>query len=370
MIVYGMIYKITNKINNKVYIGQTTLSIKERYGARGIQSVVRKSKNKHLKDSIKKYGYDAFELIEEYDVAYSKEELDEKETYYINKYNSTNRLYGYNKKEGGSSGKHVEETKIKQSRIMMGKYINEKNPRATKVVCLNTKEVFDTLKQAGEKYNIEKGNLSSTCKKEYLSAGKHPETKEPLVWRYYEEFKTMYEQDILDALAKAKNYGKGSNNNSARAVVLLNTGEVFNTMKDASEKYNVQSSDISNCCNGKRKSAGKHPITNQKLIWMKVEKHNMLSKDEIESIIKDINKGIKGANNYRAKKVILVNTEEIFESITDGANKYGIKNTTHITSCCTGKRKSCGKHPETGEKLIWMYYDDYKNKLIELKEIP
>lgn len=369
MTTYGTIYKIINKINNKVYIGQTTLSIKDRYGAKGIQSVVRKSKNEHLKNSIKKYGYDAFEFIEDYDVAYSKEELNEKEIYYINKYNSTNRLYGYNKKEGGSSGKHLEETKRKQSRNMMGKYIDEKNPRATKVICLNTREVFDTLKQAGEKYNIEKGNLSSNCKNDKLSAGKHPETGEKLVWRYYEEYIKMNEREITDALDKAINYGKGSNNKSARAVVLLNTGELFNTMKDASEKYNINSADISSVCSGRRKSAGKHPITNQKLIWMKAEGYKTLPKDKIDSIIKEINKSNTGENNYRAKKIILLNTSEVFGSISDGAKKYCIKNSSHITYVCRGKRKSAGKHLETGEPLKWMYLEDYSNLNGELKEI-
>lgn len=356
--IYGMIYKITNKTNGKVYIGQTTRKIKDRYGAKGIQSVVRKSKNEHLKGSIKKYGYDVFELIEEFDVAYSKEELDKKEIYYINKYNSTNRLYGYNKKEGGSSGKHLEETKTKQSRNMMGRYANENNPRATKVICLNTKEIFDTLKQAGEKYNIQKGNIVSNCINNKLSAGKHPETGEKLVWRYYEEYIQMNEQDVMNIIEKAKNHGKGSNNKSARAVVLLNTGELFNTMKDASEKYNINSADISSVCSGKRKSAGKHPTTNQKLIWMKSEEYKTLSKDEIDSIIKERNKGNAGENNYRAKKIILLNTNEVFGSISDGAKKYGIKNTTHITNCCTGKRNSCGKHPETNEKLIWRYFEE------------
>ena len=43
--------------------------------------------------------------------------------------------------------------------------------------------------------------------------------------------------------------------------------EKFNCIKIASEKYNANQSQIIKCCKGKAKSAGKHPITNEKLVW-------------------------------------------------------------------------------------------------------
>ena len=39
------------------------------------------------------------------------------------------------------------------------------------------------------------------------------------------------------------------------------------SLKDISEKYNANQSQITKCCKGKAKSAGKHPITNEKLVW-------------------------------------------------------------------------------------------------------
>ena len=60
---------------------------------------------------------------------------------------------------------------------------------------------------------------------------------------------------------------KGDKNPSARKVKCVTTGEVFNTMKEACEKYKVNTSHMCDCCKGKRKSAGKHPVTKEKLIW-------------------------------------------------------------------------------------------------------
>ena len=57
-------------------------------------------------------------------------------------------------------------------------------------------------------------------------------------------------------------------------------------------------------------------------------------------------------------KVICVTTGEIFEKIRIASEKYNIAS-THISAVCKRKRKSAGKHPETGQKLVWMYLEDY-----------
>ena len=38
-----------------------------------------------------------------------------------------------------------------------------------------------------------------------------------------------------------------------------------------------------------------------------------------------------------------------------------------IGRCCKGKRKTAGKHPETGEKLTWMFYEDYSIFKVDLQ---
>lgn len=66
----------------------------------------------------------------------------------------------------------------------------------------------------------------------------------------------------------------------------------------------------------------------------------------------------KGTNNPTAKKVKCITTGKIFETILEGANYYNIKSSSDIVSCCRGRQKSAGKHPVTGEKLIWEYLED------------
>lgn len=59
----------------------------------------------------------------------------------------------------------------------------------------------------------------------------------------------------------------GANNPSAKSVKCIETEEVFSTVKQAAEQYKISHSDIAACIGGRQKSAGKHPITKEKLHW-------------------------------------------------------------------------------------------------------
>lgn len=99
---------------------------------------------------------------------------------------------------------HSEETKEKMRNSLKGKQPSEEakekmrknhanvsgmnHPKARKIICITTGEVFDCIKQASEKYGVNNRNISKCCRKNYKSAGKHPETGEKLVWMYYEDY--------------------------------------------------------------------------------------------------------------------------------------------------------------------------------------
>ena len=99
---YGIIYKIENKINHKVYIGQTTQkTVWHRYNCVNDHSkIVYNTHNQQLKRDMIRYGLRNFEVTNAIDIAYSKNELNKKEKQWISYYNSNKK--GYNKTKGGN----------------------------------------------------------------------------------------------------------------------------------------------------------------------------------------------------------------------------------------------------------------------------
>ena len=75
-----LIYKITNKINNKIYIGQTKLSLEKRFYYHIYDSLKSQDVNIKLHNAIRKYGVENFNiaLLEQCE---SKTQLDERERY-------------------------------------------------------------------------------------------------------------------------------------------------------------------------------------------------------------------------------------------------------------------------------------------------
>jgi very-short-patch-repair endonuclease len=69
-------------------------------------------------------------------------------------------------------------------------YINNrgKNSRSSiRVICLNTLEIFDTIKEASLKYNIFSNSISACCKRKLQSAGKDINGNK-LHWMYYNDY--------------------------------------------------------------------------------------------------------------------------------------------------------------------------------------
>lgn len=93
------VYKIANTINDKVYIGVTSRTIEERFQEHKYR--IEERNNLHLYQAMKKYGVDKF-YIELIDTATTKEEMFEKEKYYIKQYDSY--YNGYNLTFGGEGG--------------------------------------------------------------------------------------------------------------------------------------------------------------------------------------------------------------------------------------------------------------------------
>lgn len=76
---------------------------------------------------------------------------------------------------------------------------------------------------------------------------------------------------------KLSDLRRGNKNPISKKVICITTSEIFDYIKQAEEKYGINHSNISACCIGKRKYAGK--LNGKKLSWMYYENYLKLKGD-------------------------------------------------------------------------------------------
>ncbi len=200
------IYKITNKINNKIYIGQS-IDIERRW-----KSELAGNCNDYLKRSIKKYGKDnfLFEVIETCQEAL----LNEREMYYIELMESWKPQKGYNLTLGGN------QTSIKFVK---------------KVICIETGEIFKSANEAAKIIGCSQGNLSTVCRGE-------KQTVFGLHYSYYEEGKEYSIRKYISPCSKS--------------VICIETGVVYNSIREAEKETNLKNSLIVRACKNPQRTVG------------------------------------------------------------------------------------------------------------------
>ena len=261
------IYMHKNKINNKVYIGQTKQQPEKRWGVNG-----NGYKTQMFYDAIQKYGWHNFEhcILETVE---TQEEANIKEAYFISQYKSTNPKYGYNIALGGNVAPQSLETRLKRSEALKGKnnpmynkhwsketkdkvgafMRSEKNPNLKPVICINTKEIFKGSTFAAKKYNISNpSDIGQCCMGKRKHCGKAL-NGQYLQWQFYEEWLTCPKEI----------------EHSKTAIICLNTLDIFETADSAAQWAGLKSSGgIRACCSKTgQKTAGHHPITKESLQW-------------------------------------------------------------------------------------------------------
>lgn len=219
------IYKHINKINGKIYIGQTNQDPERRWRPDG----------SGYKDSPKfwqailKYGWNNFdhEIIEIVD---NSDLANKQEIYWIAYYDTyDNDEKGYNMTPGGDN------------------YMTElwQNPEYREKMCKS----FSIARQRD--------------------------------WSN-EEFAQQRLNSMLDGLQQAWNNPEwrikrinnliGRKNPNAKAVINIETGKIFTTIKEAAQWAGLNSvSGIGQCCRGERNVSGIHPETGEKLHWKYVK---------------------------------------------------------------------------------------------------
>lgn len=149
------IYKITNQINGKLYIGQTWSGDLKRYFA--TSHAVSRGRPK-LFNAIRKYGKDNF-VIDAICLVDNQQMANEQEDYYIKYYDSIKN--GYNLREGGSAGKHNKETKRLISEANARRKISSKT-RAKMSRSHQGKKLSDVTRQKMSRKKVGKHTSPST----------------------------------------------------------------------------------------------------------------------------------------------------------------------------------------------------------------
>ena len=233
-----IIYKATNIINNKVYIGQTihTLNVRKAQHERSHEYGYKTA----FSNAIRKYGKENFiwEVIYETN---SIEDLNEKESYYIKYYKSLVTENGYNLKGGGGNDFLTQEVKNKigesqlgEKNHMFGK-TGELNPTSKKVINITTKMIVG---RASEAARYDKANFSHVCA---VCRGLRGSTKGN-VYRYLDKEDRIIEPENA-AYVKAKK------------VKNMDTGEIFENATIAEFYYQgYKSGNLSKACKGKNKT--------------------------------------------------------------------------------------------------------------------
>lgn len=195
----AFIYKITNKTNGSIYIGQTRITIEQRWKehCRVSFSETNSENNSPLHAAIRKYGIDNFEIeqVEECD----ENILNDREIYWISHYNSYHN--GYNASLGGEGYKKYDYDKIVEY------YLNNNN----------------SLKMTCQYFNVYDQVVYSALKSKGI------------------DYKTL-----------PKSHGKKKH----KKILMIETGIVFSSMKEIDEYFNKQAhGNVRRCLNGTTEKA-------------------------------------------------------------------------------------------------------------------
>lgn len=138
------------------------------------------------------------------------------------------------------------------------KQLGGSNSNAHKIICLNTKKQFDTIKEAGEWCSAFPENISQACQRQG-ACGTHPDTGEALYWCLAEKYTETVQREF--ELNKNKLIKKRIAKIKQVQQLDLKTNEVLATYKSCAEAAQIvlqdktKSKGISRCACGDRNHA-------------------------------------------------------------------------------------------------------------------
>lgn len=267
----GYIYKIVNTINEKVYIGKTSVSVAHRWDQH--KSAAQSGVDWHLYRAMRKYGIDKFSIqtIEEI----SDDQLNQREIYWINYYNSFKN--GYNMTLGGEGRNNLDKKEI-VNLWLQGNTVQEISAKfdcwtSSIINILKEENVYDKIRIIKERtINIaniqsqhkiiqysETGEVINTfnsCKEAALSLNGNPSTIHGAITTKSSRYGYYWAYDDAKELPVFKPIKRSTIRPIYQYSLDNKLIASYNNAAEAQQKTKIMSSSILKVCKGQRKSAG------------------------------------------------------------------------------------------------------------------
>ena len=146
-------------------------------------------------------------------------------------------------------------------KIYFERFSGSRNPASRLVIRLCDDKIYDTVKDC---YND--NNISNTTMYDML--------KQHRKFVYYDEWINMSEHERQSSQSTREKISFAKKGKYGTNIYCPELDGTFITIKEASDKYGINTTSIGYCLCGKQKHDGKHPVTGDKLSWVKLENKN------------------------------------------------------------------------------------------------
>ena len=175
------IYRLTNTVNNKIYVGGTT----DGAGYRFKRHIVKAKAGSEypLHKAIVEFGEQNFKL-DILEMCDNLDHMNEREAYWIATLSSTNPEVGYNGKVGGGIRFQTEESRTKIGNVHRGKISDHRKAVLQYDAFGNLIKEFPSLQSASEETGIQRTSILRVINKKAMK----PSKKNPYLWIYRDSF--------------------------------------------------------------------------------------------------------------------------------------------------------------------------------------